>query len=88
VLDVTEIVEIVNAADVDPAGMTMDEGTTAAEALLVSDTDAPPAGAADDRVTVACVDEPPCTADGLIEIDAMPAAGGVIVSVVVNFVAL
>lgn len=56
---------MVNAADVAPAGTVTDAGTFAAGLLLLSETTAPPEGAALPRVMVPCEVAPAMIVDGL-----------------------
>jgi hypothetical protein len=61
----TAVVEIVNVAAVLPAAIVTDAGRLAAALLLVSDTVAPPLGAALPSVTVPWELLPPVTVVGL-----------------------
>ena len=54
-------VAIVNVFDFAPAGTTTLAGTVASDDVLANDTVTPPAGAADESVTVAFTGDPPVT---------------------------
>ena len=65
VVALTPVVGTENVPVVLPAGIVMLAGTEATAALLLdSVTTTPPAGAAENRVTVACEGEPPSTLFG------------------------
>jgi hypothetical protein len=74
--DETALVTIVKAALVPPCATVTFAGTPAAGALLESVTVSPPAGAADDNVTVPCEFEPPVTLVGFTARLLRPAGGG------------
>jgi hypothetical protein len=73
---ITEAVVAVKFALVAPAATTMLAGIVTAGLPLVSDTNAPPAGAPVDRNTVPCDDAPPIRFDGLTVMLCNVAAGG------------
>lgn len=75
---VTDLVLIENVDEVLPAGMTTNAGVFAVESSLEIVSLSPPAGAADDRVTVPMLDLPPFTEAGLRVRD--DKAGGVTVT--------
>lgn len=63
----TALVEMLNTAVVDPGETVTVAGTAATPVLLLeSETAAPAAGAAADRVTTPCEPEPPLTVSGLV----------------------
>lgn len=73
----TAEVEIENVAELAPPVTVTVPGSVAALVLpLVSDTVAPPCGAAPDSVTVPCAPEPPVTLCGLTETLCSVAGGG------------
>ena len=66
---VTEVVEILKFAVVEPAGTVTDAGTVATALFEESETAVPPEGAAEARVTAAELELIPITALGDKEID-------------------
>jgi hypothetical protein len=72
----TVVVVAVNVALVAPPATVMLAGTAAALLLLESATAAPPCGAAADRMTVPCEDDPPMTLWGLTDTLCSVADGG------------
>jgi hypothetical protein len=68
-LAVTAEVVAVSVADVDPAGTTTVAGTAIAALLEASETEAPPVGAALEKVMVHALESPPATDAGLHVID-------------------
>jgi hypothetical protein len=79
----TVLVEMMNVALVDPAGTVTFAGTMRGSAPE-SETTAPPAGAAAVRVAVPVAWSPPTTVEGLKEIEASAADGGLAVTVSVG----
>src|SRR5579883_1203073 len=79
----TEIVVMVNVADVCPEATVTFAGTLAALELLESETDAPPEGAAPLRVTVPVEVAPPVTLVGLTVSEDRFGAGALTVNVAV-----
>lgn len=77
----TAVVVTVNVAVVAPAATVTEAGTVAAALLDVSVTTRPPAGAADDKVTVPVLDAPPATDVGFNVTDV--SVGAVIVRLAV-----
>jgi len=75
--ELTDLVPMLNVAELLPAGTVTNPGTIAVELLLARETFTPPCPAAPVRVTVPVVEVPPTTVGGLIEIAASVA--GVIV---------
>lgn len=69
VFTATGVVVIVNVAVREPAAIVMLAGTIAADVLLCSVTNAPPAGAAPLKVTVPVEEAPPVTVCGLLVSD-------------------
>jgi hypothetical protein len=80
---VTVCVLTVNDALVEPAGTVTLDGTVAAEALLLSETAVPPAGAAVLSVTVPWDVPPPCTLAGF-SVNDETVMGGVVGGVIVS----
>src|SRR5437588_7284329 len=73
----------VNEAVADPSGTTTTAGTRTSDALeVLSETDAPPAGAADESVIVPLALVPPTTAVGVTMTEASAAAAGMTVTLV------
>jgi hypothetical protein len=66
---VTEVVEMLNVADVEPAGTVMDAGTVATALFDESVTVVSPEGAADASVTVPLVEFVPITPLGFSDTD-------------------
>lgn len=73
---VTFLVVLVNAAEIDPAGILNDAGTGAAVEVELSWTMAPPVGAGPLRVTVTRTVEPPVTEAGETDTPVSTAAEG------------
>src|SRR5881275_701509 len=71
----------VNDAVADPSGTTTTAGTSTSDALeVLSETDAPPAGAADESVIVPLALVPPTTVVGVTVIEASAAVAGMMVT--------
>ncbi len=75
VFEATEVVVTGKVAEVAPAATVTEAGTEALVLLEESVTDAPPEGAAEERVTVPVAEVPPVTEAGLTETLESEAAG-------------